>query len=70
MSSVKGLFSSPKQKLPPPQEPIEQVETVTEDATDAGTRRRKKLAAGGAQSTRISGIQNRVLAALKRRLGE
>jgi hypothetical protein len=67
---MSGVFSSPKQKLPAQQPEPEPIETVTEDATEAGRRRKKKLVAGGAQSTRISGIQSAVSAALKKRLGE
>ena len=65
------IFSSPKTpKLPAQQAEPEQVETVTEDAEEAGRRRRKKLVAGGAPSTRISGIRSALLTALKKRLGE
>ncbi len=64
------IFGSPKQKLPPQQEPVEQVETVTQDASEAGRSRRKKLVQGGAPSTRISGIRSALFSALKRRLGE
>jgi hypothetical protein len=65
------LFSSPKApKLPAQQAEPEPVETVTEDATEAGRRRRRKLVAGGAPSTRISGIRSALFAALKKRLGE
>lgn len=65
------IFSSPKKpKLPVQQAQPEQIETVTEDATEAGRRRRKKLVTGGAPSTRISGIRSALLTALKKRLGE
>ncbi len=65
------IFSSPKQpKLPAQQAEPEQIETVTEDATQAGRQRRKKLVAGGAPSTRISGIRSALFTALKKRLGE
>lgn len=68
---MSGLFSSPKKpKLPPQVAEVEPIETVTEDATEAGRRRRKKLVAGGAPSTRISGIRSALFAALKKRLGE
>jgi len=60
---------TPKQKLPVQQE-TEPIATVTEDATEAGRRRRKRLVTGGAASTRISGIRSAVTSALKRRLGE
>ena len=64
------VFSSPKkQKLPPQQAPVEAVETVTEDATEAGRRRRRHLATRGTQ-TRLSGIQSALASALKKRLGE
>ncbi len=67
---MSGVFSSPKKpKLPPQQAEPEQIETVTEDATDAGRRKRKHLATRGTQ-TRLSGIRNAVLGALKKRLGE
>ena len=65
------IFSSPKTpKLPPQVAEAEPIETVTEDATEAGRRRRKKLVVGGAPSTRISGIRSALFAALKKRLGE
>ncbi len=65
------IFSGPKkQKLPAQQAEPETIETVTEDATEAGRQRRKKLVAGGAPSTRISGIRSALFAALKKRLGE
>ena len=65
------LFSSPKKpKLPTQQAEPEAIETVTEDVTEAGRRRRKKLVVGGAPSTRISGIMSAVMAGLKKRLGE
>lgn len=68
MSRIFG--GTPKQKLPVQQAQPEQIETVTEDATEAGRRRRKKLVVGGAPSTRISGIRSALFAALKKRLGE
>ena len=65
MSSV---FHSPKRpKLPPP-EPDAPL-AVTEDATEAGRRKRKHLATAGTQ-TRMSGIRSAVMSALKKRLGE
>lgn len=65
------IFSKPKMPaLPVQQAQSEPIETVTEDATEAGRRRRKKLVVGGAPSTRISGIRSALFAALKRRLGE
>ena len=66
------IFSSPKkQKLPAQQvQQAETIETVTEDATEAGRRKRKKLVTGGALSTRISGIRSALAVALKKRLGE
>ena len=68
---MSNLFSSPKKpKLPVQQVEPEPIETVTEDATEAGRRRRKKLVTGGAPSTRISGIMSSVMTALKKRLGE
>lgn len=67
---MSGVFGSPKQKLPAQQAEPESIETVTEDATEAGRRRRKKLVTGGAPSTRISGIRSALLVALKKRLGE
>ena len=69
MSRILGL-SPKKPKLPVQQAEPEQIETVTEDATEAGRRRRKKLVVGGAPSTRISGIRSALFAALKKRLGE
>jgi len=65
------IFSSPKkQKLPVQQAEPETIETVTEDATEVGRRRRKKLVRGGAPSTRLSGIRSALFAALHKRLGE
>lgn len=65
------IFSGPKKsKLPTQVVEVEPIETVTEDATQAGRQRRKKLVAGGAASTRISGIRSALFAALKKRLGE
>ncbi len=65
------IFSKPKTPdLPVQQAQPEPIETVTEDATEAGRRRRKKLVAGGAASTRISGIMSAVMSGLKKRLGE
>ena len=69
MSRILGL-SPKKPKLPVQQAEPEQIETVTEDATEAGRLRRKKLVVGGAPSTRISGIRSALFAALKKRLGE
>jgi hypothetical protein len=63
MSSV---FSKPKSPKIPKQEPIEDVAVIEDEAQDVSRRRRKKLLAGGRQSTVLSGIQN----ALKQRLGE
>ena len=68
---MSGVFSKPKSpKLPVQIAEAEPIETVTEEATEAGRRRRKKLVAGGAPSTRISGIRSALFAALKKRLGE
>ncbi len=68
---MSGVFSKPKSpKLPVQQAEPEPIETVTEEAAEAGRRRRKKLVAGGAPSTRISGIMSAVMAGLKKRLGE
>lgn len=64
------ILSPEKPKLPVQQAEPEPIETVTEDATEAGRRRRKKLVTGGAPSTRISGIRSALFAALKKRLGE
>ncbi len=65
-STVAGAFTSPTPKLPPAQETIEPVTTIEEDAGDVRRRKRKRLSAGGRQSTILSGIQS----ALKKRLGE
>ncbi len=65
------IFSKPKTPdIPVQQAEPEPIETVTEDATEAGRRKRKKLVTGGAPSTRISGIRSALFAALKKRLGE
>ena len=64
------IFSPKKPKLPVQQAEPEPIETVTEEATEAGRRRRKKLVTGGAASTRLSGIRSALFAALHKRLGE
>jgi hypothetical protein len=65
---MSGLFGKPKSpKLPPPQAEPEPIATVTEDATEAGRRRRRAIASrGGRSSTILSGINS----LLKKRLGE
>lgn len=60
------MSSGGKPKLPPPPEPVEQVQTVTETAQEESQRRKKKIATGGRQATILSGIQS----ALKARLGQ
>ena len=68
---MSGIFSGPKKPTLPPQEAeIEPIETITEEAGGARRRRRKRLLAGGREGTKISGIQSRIMSALKRRLGE
>ncbi len=68
---MSGVFSSPKRpKIPQQQAEPEQIETVTEDATEAGRRRRKRFAGMGTAQTRISGIRSALQSALKKRLGE
>lgn len=63
------LFSSPKRtKIPAQQAEAEPVETVTEDATEAGRRRRRHLVASQTK-TRFAGLQSALLAGLKQRLG-
>lgn len=63
---MSNLFSKPRTPdLPPQQEPIEEIETIQEDAAVAQRREKKKFARGGRRGTIISGIQ----AALKKRLG-
>lgn len=52
--------------LPPEPEPVEEVETIEEDAVGARQREKRKLLRGGRRSTILSGIQS----ALKKRLGE
>lgn len=63
------ILGSPKKQKLPPQQETEPIETITEDATQAGRRRRRVLATQGTQ-TRFAGIQNAVLSALNKRLGE
>ncbi len=66
MSSVKDIFSKPKKpKLPATPEPVEEIATIEEDATEAKRRERKRLITGGRRSTILSGIA----ASLKKRLG-
>lgn len=64
MSGVLG--GTPKPKVPPAPEPIEEPEVIEEDAEEARRREKKKLYRGGRQSTILSGITS----ALKQRLGE
>ncbi len=68
MSSITRLFNKPRgPDLPPEPEPVEEIATIQEDATEAGRREKKKiLSRRGRKSTILSGIQS----ALKRRLGE
>ncbi len=68
MSSIFKGTPSPAKRIA--QQQLEPIETVTQDASEAGRARRKKLAQGGAPSTRISGIRSALGIALKRRLGE
>lgn len=65
---MSSLFNKPRTPtLPPEPEPIEEVQAVQEDATEAGRREKKKLLSRrGRKSTVLSGIQS----ALKKRLGE
>ena len=62
MSAIGDLFKKPKFDVPV-QEPIEEIQTVAESASDAKKRVRKPT---GRSSALIAGVQN----ALKRRLGE
>ena len=66
---MSGVFSSPKKQKLQPQQNVEAVETVTEDATEAGRKKRKHLI-GAQTTTRISGIRSALQSALKKRLGE
>ena len=66
MSSV---FSSPKRQKVQQVQETEPMATVTEDATEAGRKKKKHLATAGTQ-TRMSGIRSAVMSALKKRLGE
>lgn len=64
---MSSLFRSPKRpKIPPPPEPIAEVEVIEEEAEEARRRERKKLITGGRRATILSGIAS----ALKKRLGE
>jgi hypothetical protein len=64
---VKSLIGKPDQpNLPAEPEPIEEVTTITEDATRAKRRKKKGIRQGGRQSTVLSGITS----ALEKRLGE
>jgi len=66
MSSV---FSSPKRPKVQQVQETEPMATVTEDATEAGRKKKKHLATAATQ-TRMSGIRSAVMSALKKRLGE
>ena len=68
MSGVFGTAKKPKMSQFPNRE-HEPVETVTEDATEAGRRKRKHLT-GSQTTTKISGIRSALQSALKKRLGE
>lgn len=64
---MSSIFRSPKkQRLPAEPEPVEEVEVITEEATEAARRERKKILRGGRRATILSGI----MSALKKRLGE
>lgn len=63
---MSGLFGKPKTPKIPKQEPIEEVQVITEGEEDVRRRERKRLLTGGRGSTIISGI----LSSLKKRLGE
>ena len=65
-AALKSIFKKPKQDLPPEQEEVEEISTVTEDAATAQQRKKKGIRQGGQKSTVLSGIQS----ALKKRLGE
>ncbi len=60
---MSSLFSKPRTPdLPPQQEPIEEIETVQEDATEAGRREKKKiLRRRGRMSTIVSGIASALI---------
>jgi hypothetical protein len=66
MSKSINPFSKPDKPKIPVIEEQEKVETIEEDAEQAGRQKKKKLLQGGRGATVLSGIQ----AALKRRLGE
>ncbi len=67
MTAVKNLFSKPRTPdLPPQQEPVEEIETIEEDAAETRRREKKKLLRGGRRATILGGIR----AVLKKRLGE
>ncbi len=63
---MSNLFNKPRTPdLPPEPEPVEDIQTVQEDASAAQRREKKKVLRGGRRGTIISGIS----AALKKRLG-
>ena len=62
-----GMFSKPSSPKIPPQEKVEEIQKVEDDANEEQQRARKKIAnTSGRQSTMLAGISN----ALKTRLGE
>lgn len=65
---MSGAFSKPKSPKIPKQEQVEEIQTVTEDATiDAEKEKKRLLATSGKLSTLQAGIANAIL---KKRLGE
>ena len=63
---MNGIFSSPKTPKITPQEQVEEVQKVADDASAEQERAKKRiLQSSGKQSTMIAGIAN----ALKKRLG-
>lgn len=63
---MSSLFRKPKSPDIPVQQPVEEVEVVTEEAEESAKRERRRLQQRGRRATIISGIA----AALKKRLGE
>jgi hypothetical protein len=67
MSSLLGAAKQRTQKDP---EPVENIQQIKVDATEAARRRKRSLSGQGRRSTQLAGLQNVLQQGLKRRLGE
>jgi len=67
---MSSLFGAAKAKTQGDPEPVESIQQIKVDATEAARRRRRSLIGTGRQSTQLAGTQNLLRQGLKRRLGE